>query len=185
MTRPRAERRRQAKAAVSPSIDANQPSPATDRAVMILTYRTPYAIVVRAHVRSIVRQPKHTLAFLFCIGLAFATGTIIAKSALVGLAGAVGIGALDILCPQLLFNEEAERLAFHPGGIRASIGQWQRFYAWRHVAGIERDRLAMTIYLANLKAFVIPLSAFANPNEIDATVAALNALRRGVSAVTA
>src|SRR3954465_10723703 len=130
-------------------------------------------------------SPKHTLAFLFCVGVAFATGTRIAQSTIVGFAGAIAIGAVDILLPQLLFEEEAERLAFHPGGIRASIGEWQRFYAWRDVAAIERGRHAMTIYLANLKAFVVPLSAFENPNESDATVAALNALRCGTAAITA
>jgi hypothetical protein len=164
---------------ISPLLDSrSSPGAASVSPEVVLVYSSsPYAMVVRAHARSIVRRPKHALAFFLYVGFAFATGRIISGSTAVGCLGAVGIAAFVLVCPQLVFEEIAQRLVLRPDGMTASLGKRQRFYPWTDIAGIDRDRHSVTIYLANLKAFVVPASAFGDPSGIDATVAALNAWR--------
>ena len=136
---------------------------------MELTYSTSRALVAEAYWRSLRRNPRHRLAWLAWVALAFTVGAV-TRSPRAGIVASAGMVGFLALAPQLLFKPQQRVLRLGPAGLWTSIGTKTGERSWAEIVSVEREADHIIITGRNLNAFIIPVSAFPN---LEASHAAL------------
>jgi|SRR6185437_8302894 hypothetical protein len=129
---------------------------------MELTYSTTRGLLARWYWRSLRRNRRHQVHWLFWVALAFVLGAL--RNAQhpfrSGLLFSTAVIAALALAPQLLFKPQQRVLRVGPEGLATTIGAKSGAFTWRDIARVERNGDYVIVTRHNVNAFIIPVSAF-------------------------
>jgi hypothetical protein len=150
---------------------------------MELTYSTTRGLVARLYWRSLRRNRRHQVYWLFWVALAFVLGALRSAEHPVrsGLLLSTAFIAVLALVPQLLFKPQQRVLRVGPEGLATTIGTKSGAFTWRDIARVERVGDYVIVTRHNLNAFTIPVSAFPSVAASEEAITQWQAWQQGAA----